>query len=83
MKNGMIFAKGNQWLEMTSLIKKGAALPIRLTEDEKKQLTAIACETGLTVSTVVRILIESFIRHYHENGGQFTLPISWREILTS
>jgi len=61
--------------------KKGSALPVRLTEDEKVQLTAIARETGLTVSTLVRLLIESFVKHYESNGNQFTLPMSWKLML--
>lgn len=60
--------------------KKGSALPVRLTEDEKDLLSDIAADTGLTVSTLVRILVESFVRNYRRNGNRFTLPISWREM---
>lgn len=66
---------------MISEMKKCAALPVRLTEHEKTELTTVACATGLTVSTIVRLLIESFIHHYHENNGKFELPLSWKKIL--
>lgn len=61
--------------------KKGAAIPVRLTEDEKNRLARIADETGLTSSTLIRLLISSLVKHYSENGDRITLPLSWRQIV--
>lgn len=60
--------------------KKGSALPIRLTEDEKNQLMSIAQETGLTSSTLIRLLVDALIRTYRNNGNRITLPLSWTDL---
>ena len=65
---------------MVLTMKKGAALPVRLTEDEKRQLAEIAAETGLTASTLIRLLISSLVKSYHENGNRISLPMSWEEL---
>lgn len=62
-------------------MKKEAALPIRLTTDEKKQLIKIAEETGLTVSSIVRLLVTCFVGAYAETGGKVTLPLDWQVLL--
>lgn len=49
--------------------KKGSALPVRLTEEEKVQVAKIAEETGLTSSTLIRLLISSLVTHYRENNN--------------
>jgi len=67
----------------TMFPKKGTALPVRLTEEEKNQLLRIAQETGLTVSTLIRLLISSLIAHYRENGNMFSLPLQWKSIVAS
>ena len=59
--------------------KKNSALPVRLTEDEKVQLSRIASETGLTSSTIIRLMIDALIKSYLKNG-KIVLPISWEEI---
>ena len=61
--------------------KKGTATPVRLTEEEKRLLTQIAEETGLTVSTLIRLLINSLVVSYKNNGNSITLPISWMKIV--
>ena len=58
--------------------KKGSAVPVRLTETEKTSLTQIAEETGLTVSTLIRLLISSLVASYKQNGNTITLPINWK-----
>ncbi|MBQ6139673.1 MAG: ribbon-helix-helix protein, CopG family [Kiritimatiellae bacterium] len=60
--------------------KKGSATPVRLTEDEKNNLTKIAEETGLTSSTIIRLLIEALVKDYHENDNTMTLPLSWKRL---
>ena len=60
--------------------KKGSATPVRLTEDEKNNLTKIAEETGLTSSTIIRLLIEALIKDYNNNGNTMTLPLSWKRL---
>lgn len=62
--------------------KKNSALPVRLTDEEKAQMAKIAEETGLTASTLIRLLIESLVRHYRENGGRLVLPIRCEDIFT-
>ncbi len=61
--------------------KKNSALPVRLTDEEKRQMAKIAEETGLTASTLIRLLIESLVRHYRENGGRLALPMQWSDIV--
>ena len=60
--------------------KKGSAVPVRLTEAEKTALTQIAEETGLTVSTLIRLLISSLVLSYKRNGNTVVLPLSWRRL---
>ena len=61
--------------------KKGSALPVRLTEEEKVQMAKIAEETGLTASTLVRLLISSLVAHYRENNNCITLPLRWKKLI--
>lgn len=61
--------------------KKGSATPVRLTEDEKNQLARIASDTGLTSSTLIRLLISSLVAHYRENGNTITLPLQWTRLI--
>ena len=63
-------------------MKKGAAIPVRLDEEEKKQLAAIAAETGLTSSTLIRLLIASLTSHWRASGHTLTLPLTWQELLS-
>ena len=61
--------------------KKGSALPVRLTEEEKVQVAKIAEETGLTSSTLIRLLISSLVTHYRENNNSITLPLRWKRLI--
>lgn len=61
--------------------KKGSALPVRLTQDEKDNLSLIAEETGLTSSTLIRLLISSLVRHYKSNNNHLTLPLEWKRLM--
>ena len=61
--------------------KKGSAVPVRLTEAEKKALAQIAEETGLTVSTLIRLLISSLVASYRQNGNTIVLPVNWRRLV--
>ena len=61
--------------------KKGSALPVRLTEEEKVQVNRIAKETGLTSSTLIRLLISSLVTYYQDNDNSLTLPISWKKLI--
>ena len=63
------------------LEKKGSATPVRLTSDEKSHLARIAEETGLTSSTLIRLLIASLVAHYKSNGNSITLPIKWQRLV--
>ena len=63
--------------------KKGSALPVRLTEDEKNQLMNIAQETGLTSSPLIRLLVDALVRTYRRNGNTITLPLSWTELTSA
>lgn len=65
----------------TMMPKKGSALPVRLTEEEKVQVATIAEETGLTSSTIVRLLISSLVTHYRENNNSITLPLRWEKLI--
>lgn len=61
--------------------KKGSALPVRLTEEEKVQVARIADETGLTSSTLIRLLISSLVDYYQRNGNALTLPLRWEHLI--
>lgn len=61
--------------------KKGATLPIRLTDDEKASLQEISSETGLAPSTLVRLLITALVSYYAKNGRKLILPIQWKELV--
>lgn len=61
--------------------KKGSAVPVRLTEDEKECLALIAEATGLTSSTLIRLLISSLVAYYRANGNHLTLPLSWKRLI--
>lgn len=61
--------------------KKGSALPVRLTEDEKNDLSIIARETGLTSSTLIRLLISALVKSYKRDNGKISLPISIEHIM--
>ena len=65
----------------TMVPKKGSALPVRLTEEEKVQVATIAEETGLTSSTLIRLLIDSLVTHYRENNNSITLPLRWKKLI--
>lgn len=63
-------------------LKKETPIPIRLTKDEKQELTVIAAETGLTVSTLIRLMVETFVRAYHTNDNSVTLPLNWKQLFS-
>ena len=63
------------------LQKKCSALPVRLTEEEKTQIGRIAEETGLTASTLIRLLINSLVRYYNENNNSIVLPLRWKNLI--
>ena len=63
--------------------KKGSAIPVRLTGEEKKLLAQIAERTGLTSSTLVRLLISSLVAYYRKNGDTITLPLCWERLIAS
>lgn len=63
--------------------KKGSAIPVRLTEDEKNNLARIAEETGLTSSTIIRLLIEALVKDYKNNGDTITLPLSFKRLMSA
>lgn len=79
MSSGVCSTKAIKYTAMVA--KKGSALPIRLTEEEKIQMATIARETGLTSSTLVRLLISSLVTHYRENNNRITLPLRWMELI--
>ena len=61
--------------------KKGAALPVRLTQEEKASLSLIAEATGLTSSTLIRLLIGSLVTYWNGNNNKLTLPLEWKRLI--
>ncbi len=57
--------------------KKGSPVPVRLTEEEKKTLESIADATGLTSSTLMRLLVSALVRQWRMRGA-ITLPLNLR-----
>ena len=56
---------------------KDSSIPIRLDTETKKRLKEAAERVGLSSSTLIRILIVSFIRHFETSGGRRVLPLEW------
>jgi hypothetical protein len=59
-------------------MRKEASLPIRLDLDVKKRLQVVADALGLPVSTLIRILVKSFVEEYERSGGKIVLPPQWQ-----
>ncbi len=55
-----------------------AALPIRLDKDAKKRLQDVARTLGISVSTLIRILITSFVDEFERSGGNCVMPPRWQ-----
>ena len=80
----LTFQSPLEWYNVGIMLeKKNSAIPVRLTEDAKVQLSLIAEETGLTTSTLIRLLITSLISHYKKNNRHITLPIKWKDLISS
>ena len=78
----LTFQSPLEWYNVGIMLeKKNSAIPVRLTEDAKNQLSLIAEETGLTTSTLIRLLITSLVSHYKKNR-HITLPIKWKELVS-
>lgn len=60
-------------------MRKEAALPIRLDKQTKETLTGIARTTGLSVSSLVRMLVKSFVEEYDRNHGAVVIPPQWEK----
>ena len=56
-------------------------MPVRLDPEEKRQLQAIAERMKITVSTLIRLLVSSYVEYYEREGGRVTMPLEWSEIL--
>lgn len=56
---------------------KEASLPVRLDKPIKLRLQRIAEELGMTVSALIRMLVQSFIEEYDRNEGRVSLPLKW------
>ncbi len=59
-------------------MRKEAALPIRLDAETKVALNKIAETTGLSVSSLVRMLVKSFVEEYDRSGGTVRIPPQWQ-----
>ncbi len=59
-------------------MKKASALPVRLDTELKDSLSHIANETGLSVSALVRMLVQTFVDEYERNGGRVSIPPQWK-----
>jgi len=56
---------------------------VRLDPDEKQRLQEIAGRMGTTVSTLVRMLVRSFVEDYERCDGRVTIPPDWPRMLTT
>lgn len=59
-------------------MRKEASLPVRLSTEAKERLQQISDSMGLTVSAIVRLLVNSFVQEYDRSGGVITLPLEWK-----
>lgn len=55
-----------------------AALPVRLDKDVKKRLQDVADTLGITSSTLIRILVKSFVDDFERSGGKCVMPPRWQ-----
>ena len=59
-------------------MRKTSAIPIRLDRKHKESLDRIAEATGISVSTLVRMLVQSFVDAYDQSGGRVAIPPQWK-----
>lgn len=54
-------------------------MPVRLDTDLSRRLDRAAARLGLTKSTLIRVLVKSFVDQLEANGGKITFPLRWQE----
>ena len=59
-------------------MRKETALPVRLEADTKIRLQKAAQAMGVTPSTLIRILVNSFVDEFERGGGRILFPPQWR-----
>ena len=59
----------------------GPQLPIRLTETQDSRLTAVASKTGASKSSLVRLLIDTFLEQCVQQDGTVQLPPDWQAMM--
>jgi hypothetical protein len=57
---------------------KEASLPVRLDPEAKLRLQQAASSMGMTVSSLVRLLVQSFVDEYERAGGKMVMPPRWQ-----
>ena len=57
---------------------KEASLPVRLNSDMKARLQKAADAMGMTVSSLIRLLVKSFLDEYEANDGRILMPPQWK-----
>ena len=55
-------------------MRKEASLPIRLDREDKARIQQAAESLGMTTSTLVRLLVRSFVEKYEKSGGRVLMP---------
>ncbi len=59
-------------------MRKETSLPVRLEPDTKNRLQKAAQAMGITPSTLIRILVCSFVDEFERGGGRITFPLQWK-----
>jgi len=57
---------------------KDTAIPVRLDPEMNRRVSEIARKLGITRSTLMRLLLESFINEYDSNNGRIMMPPKWQ-----
>lgn len=60
----------------------GPQLPIRLTAEQDRRLKAIAQRTGASKSSLIRLLIDTFLTQCVQPDGSTTFPPNWKSLLS-
>jgi len=62
-----------------SRMRKEAAIPVRLSTEQRAALNRISAEMQLTPSNLTRVLVKSFITHYDRNNGKVVSPLKLKQ----
>ena len=57
---------------------KQASLPVRLDTETAFRVDAAVKRLGITKSALIRMLLQSFVDQFEQNGGKIVMPPTWK-----